>query len=76
MTNMATPKHNYPFPGSHRIYNFGVLLLGFYCYIYALCLSDPCPGVQKTNLKEIIYILTDDLAQQPLTREWFNLLFW
>ena len=52
MTNLATPKHNDPFPGSHEIYNFGVLLLGYYCYIYALSLSDPCPGVEKTNLKD------------------------
>ena len=49
MTYMATHQHKNPSPRSHEIYNFGRPFLGHLYYI--LCLSDPCPTVDKKSGK-------------------------
>ena len=56
MNNMATPKHNDPFPGSHRIYNFGyssLVIIATYVllYMYLVCLIWSMPGSRKDVFK-------------------------
>ena len=50
MTYMATPNTRTPAPGGHEIYNLGRPFLGHHYYI--LCLSEPCPGVEK-NMRNV-----------------------